>query len=826
MTAAPAAGVRPTGLTAAEAARLLDRCGPNTVVVHRRVPVWTRAARQFRDPMLVVLLGATALTLLTADYTDALIIGLVIVANSTVGVVQEVRADAAIAALADLAAPTARVRRDGVVVDVPATTIVPGDVVTLGEGDVVPADGEVLLAVALLVDESALTGESVPVEKDPPASTYAGTVVVHGRGEVAVTATGADSALGRTAAMLADAYTATPLQRRLAGLSRTLATAAGVLCLTVMTLGLLRGEPVELMVVTAVSLAVAAVPESLPAVVTLALAMGARRMAQRHAIVRRLPAVESLGSVTLLATDKTGTLTEGRMAVERAWMPTGEVVVRGVGYEPTGSLHDVDGQPCAPSRELRELLLATALCNDAQIAAPDEKSPEWRSVGDPTEAALLAAASRAGVDASALAADYPRLAESPFDSVRRRMTTVHGRPEGGHLVVTKGAPAAVLDPAVTTVDDDVRRLATTRAADLAADGYRVLAVASRVAAAASGDPAVESHGLRLLGLVAIADPVRANAGQTIAAFVDAGIAPVLVTGDHPGTANAVAGRVGIAPDRVHARMTPADKLELIRAWQADGHIVAMTGDGVNDGPALRKADIGVAMGRRGTEVARQSADLVLADDNLTTLVHAIEEGRRVYANVRRFLLYGLSGGLAEIAIMLVGPVVGLGLPLLPAQILWVNLLTHGLPGVALGAEPAEPGVLRRPPRRPDEPLLGGRLWLGIVGLSTVLTVLALGVGVWAERSGRPWQSLVFLVLAVTQLGVALGVRARRGPRGNPSLLGAVLIAAGLGVAGVFVPALRDLLGTEALTAAQVLLVVACGAVGYVGARAVGDRSLR
>ena len=538
----------------------------------------------------------------------------------------------------------------------------------------------------------------------------AGTTIVRGRGRAVVTATGTASAMGRIAALMGDQPGLTPLQRRLAGVGRVLAVAAVVLSAIVLVTGLVRGQGAELMVVTAISLVVAAVPESLPAVVTLALALGARRMSARHALIRRLPAVETLGSVTVLGTDKTGTLTQGNMVVRRLWTPDGgDAEIGGSGYGPEGELTRA-GRPVDPGQapDLGRVLTAGALCNDAALRPPDGGQEAWTAVGDPTEAALLAAAAKFGLDPGELRGRFPRVAELPFDSDRKRMTTVHRLPDGGLRVICKGAPEAILAPEFIAGDAATLRRAAERAGELALGGFRVLAVAEASRPDQPPGPGME-QGLRLLGLTAILDPPRPTAAATIASCQAAGITPVLITGDHPATARAIARDLGIIGDgaevvdcgevghaagfgtaRVFARATPEQKLTIIQAHQAAGDVVAMTGDGVNDGPALRRADIGVAMGKRGTEVARQAADLVLADDDLGTVVAAAEEGRRVYANIRRFLLYGLAGGSAEIAVMLIGPLVGLALPLLPAQILWVNLLTHGLPGVALGSEPADP----------------------------------------------------------------------------------------------------------------------------------------
>ncbi|MEZ7154128.1 cation-translocating P-type ATPase [Streptomyces sp. MAD19A] len=830
------------GLSSAEAARRLTRHGPNALPEEPRTPVLRRVLQQLRDPLIVVLLVAAVLTIATGDLSDAAVIVFVIVVNTTVGVVQEVRAEQAVRALSALSAPTARVVRDGTERSLPAAEVVPGDVVLLAEGDIVPADGDITSAAALLTDESSLTGESVPVEKasggDASHGTVsAGTVVVHGRGRVAVTATGAHSALGRIATLMGGAPGPTPLQRRLADFGRVLAAVIVALCALVLALGLVRGQPVELMIVAAISLAVAAVPESLPAVVTLALALGARRMADRHAIVRRLPAVETLGSVTVIATDKTGTLTEGRMAAERLWTPQGEATVRGTGYEPRGRvLREGRAVTADDAPDLAALLSVAVLCNDAALEPVPDGSAEWRALGDPTEAALLVAGARLGLDRAALERALPRVEEMPFDSGRKRMTTVHRRPDGALRVACKGAPESLLRPQVLVDGPDLLARAADRAEALARDGYRVLAVASADLEEASEPSGTWESGLSLLGLVGILDPPRSASEPAIAACVRAGIVPVLITGDHPLTARAVAERLGIASReeavttgqriregtvgdltdvRVYARTTPEQKLDIVEAWRGAGEVVAMTGDGVNDGPALRRADIGVAMGRRGTEVARQAADLVLADDNPATIVSAVEEGRRVYANVRRFLLYGLAGGMAEILVMLLGPFLGMPLPLLPAQILWINLLTHGLPGVALGAEPVAPETMRRPPRPPDESVLGAGLWPRVLFMGAFVAAVTLVAGVWARETGRPWQSMIFLVLGATQLGIALGSRVRPGSLANPFLLVAVGAALGLQVAGVYVPPLRDLLGTEPLSLGDLAIACVLSGLGYV-----------
>ena len=487
---------------------------------------------------------------------------------------------------------------------------------------------------------------------------------------------------------------------------------------------------------------------------------------------------------------------------------------------------------------LGRLLAAGALCNDAALRPPDGGQQAWTAVGDPTEAALLAAAVKFGLHPGGLQDRFPRIAELPFDSDRKRMTTAHRLPDGSIRVICKGAPEVMLSPRFITGDDGTLNLAAERAGQLARGGFRVLAVAEadRPDQAGQPGPGME-RGLRLLGLTAILDPPRPAAAATIASCQAAGITPVLITGDHPATARAVADDAQVPGDgaevvdcgaavgtaatgsaRVFARATPEQKLAIIAARQAAGDVVAMTGDGVNDGPALRRADIGVAMGRRGTEVARQASDLVLADDELGTVVAAAEEGRRVYANIRRFLLYGLAGGSAEIAVMLFGPLVGLALPLLPAQILWVNLLTHGLPGVALGSEPADPAAMRRPPRPPAESVLGAGLWQRIVRVGVVIAAVTLGVALWGHATGRPWQSMAFFALGTTQLAVALGSRARPGTLANPALLWAVAGALGLQFAGLYLPFLNDLLKTEPLTGLDLLVVVALSTLGYAAIR--------
>ncbi|MFC5139817.1 cation-translocating P-type ATPase [Actinomycetospora rhizophila] len=799
-TTAPA-----SGLGDVEAAARLLREGPNELPRPARRSVLRRVAAQLRDPLVLVLLVVAAVTTTIGDHADTAVVLLVVLGNTTVGVIQEIRADRSVEALDRLGAARARVRRDGRVRTVPAREVVPGDVLVVGAGDVLAADGTVVWGESLQLDEAAITGESLPVEAHRPGTAVlSGSVVTRGRGEVVVGATGPSSAMGRIAEGLVRTRTRrTPLQRLLAVLGRRLALVTAALCAVVFVLGLLRGEDPLLMLVAAMSLAVAAVPESLPVVVTLGLALGARRMAARNAVARSLPAVETLGAVTLLATDKTGTLTEGRLRVAEVWT-------------------ERDG-------DLDALVGATVLCNDA----PAEPAGDAASPGtDPLETALVDWARDRGVDVAGVRRRHPRRGALPFDAVRRRMTTWHDDGEGGVLVVGKGAPETVLPPPDESTRADRAR---AWAEDAAGRGLRVLVVAT---GHRRSDPtaAEAEQELDPVGVVALQDLPRAAARGALDGCRRAGIRPVVLTGDHPATAATVAEQVGLAgpgePVRVAAvdedadrrdhllevdvvaRCRPERKLELVAGWQARGEVVAMTGDGVNDGPALRRADIGVAMGRRGTEVARQAADLVLADDDLNTVVAAVEEGRRIHSNVRRFLAYALAGGLAEVLVMLAGPAIGVALPLLPAQILWINLLTHGLPGVAFGTEPSEPGAMAAPPRRPGSSVLAGGLWLAVLVVGT--TVAALTVAALLLVGGPDPRSAAFLTLGLGQLGAAIGLRSRRAPRavrspGPDWLLIAVAGAVLAQLAAVTVGPLMSLLRTTTPTPAG-LATATAGAV--------------
>ncbi|MDI6912152.1 cation-transporting P-type ATPase [Nocardioides sp.] len=817
------------GLTAAEAAERLREQGANLPPRGRQRRLLGRVLDQLRDPMILLLMGAFVVIVALGDVADASIIAAVVVLNTTIGVVQEVRAANALAALDRMAAPWATVLRDGELTRVPAPDVVTGDLVRLEAGDVVPADGELVEAAGLQVDESAMTGESVPVIRGPGEELLAGTVLTRGRGFATVTRTGAESGLGRIAAQIAAAgVRPTPLQQRLSRLSRQLVVLTVAVAALVLVLGLLRGEPLDDMVILAVSLAVAAIPESLPAVVTIALALGAYRMARRSALVRRLPAVETLGSVTVLASDKTGTLTEGRMVVQELWSPHGAWRVTGQGYAVDGTLV-AQGADVVPA-ELDALARDLVLCNDARLGGP--RDGDWDVVGDPMEAALLVAVAKHDPAALGSAATWERVDETPFDSETKRMTTVHRAAGDGPgpgdgecwLVVCKGAPEAVIG---LLADRAVAAAAQEAATGLAERGFRVLAVADRTAPTRPEDL---DHGLVLRGLAALADPPRTTAEEVVRACRAAGIRTVMITGDHPATARAIADQLtltregpelaegaevgrGEHADRVdrigvYARVRPEHKVDIIDAWQRRGDVVAMTGDGVNDAPALRRADIGIAMGDRGTEVARQAADLVLADDDLRTVVVAVGEGRRIYGNIRRFLRYGLSGGLAEVLVLVAGPFVGIPLPLAPGQILWINMITHGLPGVAFGGEPPDPQDMRRPSPSPEQSVLGQGLLRQILAAGTLIGIVALVAGLLAPDGQH--QTWVFLTLGLAQLGVALSLRApRRGLQWRSrGLEVAVLIAAALQVLAVAWFPLRDLLRTDTVPAVDALLLLA------------------
>lgn len=799
------------GLSYAEALRRLTDDGPNAVPAAAPTTLVARVLAQLRDPMILLLGAAFVVVLALGDVPDASIIAMVVLVNTSIGVVQERRAEQAMAALGRMAAPRAHVLRDGRVSDIEAIGLVRGDVVRLEAGDVVPADLVADEAVGLEVDESSMTGESVPVGRTVGEELLSGTVVTKGRGWGVVVRTGAESGLGRIAALIATTRTEqTPLQARLRRLSRQLVVATAAISFLVLLLSVTRGVSFGDSLILAVSLAVAAIPESLPAVVSVALALGAHRMAKQSAIVRWLPAVETLGSVTVLASDKTGTLTEGRMSVQRIWTPNA-----------------VD-EPA--------LLRDVVLCNDARLTGSET---DRTLIGEPMEAALLLAAADQGIEAVELRDRWTRVDEVPFESQSRHMVTVDRATDGTTLEVVKGAPEVVLS---MLPDNAERRRGAAVAEELAGAGFRVLSVAHR-----SWRPTQERpESLVLVGLVGIADPLRADAAAVVADCRDAGIRTVLITGDHPATAGAIARDAGIlaasspgspvgpgtdgevmdgaavdrgehveAADRVHvyARTRPEQKVDIIEALKARGHIVAMTGDGVNDGPALRRADIGVAMGKRGTEVARQAADVVLADDNLRTLVTAVGEGRRVYANIRTFLRYGLSGGLAEVLVLLLGPFLGIPFPLGAGQILWINMLTHGVPGVAFGGEPLDQRDMRHPSPSPERSVLGGGLVRQIVASGVLIATVSLVAGLLAQNQGWHVQSAVFLTLGAAQLGLALALRA---PRRRWSLAGrgielAVAIALLLQMAALWFGPLRGLLGTEVLEprAQLFLLALAC-----------------
>jgi Ca2+-transporting ATPase len=748
---APAAG-----LTEHQAAERLAEHGRNDLDGGRHHPLRDAVVHQLTDTVVVVLLLAAVLTAAVGDATDTAVILAVIVLNTALGVGQELRSGRALAALAAMTAPHATVVRAGVARDVDAAEVVPDDLLRVAAGDIVAADAVVGSAEALQADESMLTGESVPVSKRSGDPVFAGTVVVRGHADATVTATGRRTRMGGIAHTLGEAgVVATPIQRQLAVLGRRLAVAVAVAAVVVGGLDLLNGRSLEASVVLAISLAVAAIPESLPAVVSLALAMAAHRMSGRGVLVRRMAAVEAIGSITVLASDKTGTLTEGRMSVAEVWTPDGTADAR------------------------RRLLHAGVLCNDACLGADTAPAPR----DDPIEVALVEAATRDGIDVPALRAAWIRVAEEPFDAALARMTTSHRAPDRSLVEIRKGSPEALLP------DLPGAAAAADAAQAFARDGYRVLAVTT-----SAGD------GRHIAGLVAFRDPARSDAGAFVNAFRTAGVRPIMITGDHQDTARAIAGAVHIEPDDVFARVHPEEKLAIVTGLQGQGEIVAMTGDGVNDAPALHGSDVGVSMGARATEVARQAADIVLTTDDLSALIPAIGEGRRAFDNLRRYLHYALGGGLAEVLIMVIGPLLGFAVPLQAGQILWVNLLTHGLPGVAIGNEPAADDVLRRPPRPPREPLLDRSTARRVAVLGAVIAASCLAVGEWGRYTDRPAQSLVFVTLTFAQLAAALLLRPRgTAVRANPMLPAAVALNVMLVILAVAWSPLRELLHTAPLT---------------------------
>lgn len=818
----------PDGLTTREARNRLDKQGQNILPEQRHRSPLVILFKQFADFMIVVLLLAAIISGFVGEPQDTIAILVIVFLNAIIGAIQEYRAERAVAALREMAAPEAKVLRDGKAITLAATELVTGDVVLLEAGSIAPADLRLFNVEELQTDESALTGESQPVEKhserlpeidlpigDRKNLVFKSSLITRGQGQGIVIATGLQTEIGRIAELLhGEAGVKTPLQVRLTRFSRYLALAVLGICAVVFTAGLLQGQPILLMFLTAVSLAVAAIPEALPAVITVSLALGARKLIRQNALVRNLPAVETLGSVTFICADKTGTLTQNHMAVELFY----------VNEERHKSLTGADG-----SKSMSEIGKVLALNNDVSLQ-------DGKPHGDPTELALFEAAQKEGFDKHELDQSMPRLAVIPFDSDRKQMTTLHPYREGV-VAYVKGAPEQLIQQCSKTITkdglvDSNQESLLAEAEQLANEGYRVLAIAMRELSSVPESIKADSVEIDLtfLGLVALIDPPRPEASKAVEDCLSAGITPVMITGDHPGTARAIGKRLGITDDeqgimsgeelsklddetfanlvesvRVYARVTPEQKLRIVKALQVNGEFVAMTGDGVNDAPALKRANIGVAMGQKGTDVAREAASMVLLDDNFATIVHAVRVGRQIFDNIRKFIKYTMSSNSGEIWTLFLAPFLGLPIPLLPIHILWINLVTDGLPGLALTAERAEPGIMKRPPRSPDENIFAHGMWQHIVWVGIFIAGLSIAAMAWAiSREVSYWQTVVFTVLTVSQLFHSLAVRSdsislfRLGLFSNPLLLSAVVFTLCLQLMVIYVPALNSIFHTEPL----------------------------
>jgi Ca2+-transporting ATPase len=778
------------GLSRAEAKRRLGEHGPNELEAPRAITPWKLLLEQFRNILILILLAAVGLSIVLGHATEAIVIGAIVLLAAVLGFVQEYRAERAIEALRRMAAPTATVLRDGEEVDVPARELVPGDVVRLRAGDKVSADGRLAQAVNLRVEEAALTGESMPVEKqtaelegddlsvgDRTNMVYAGTAIAYGRGSAVVVATGMETEFGGIAQMLESIErTKTPLQLSLDRVATVLARAALVVVLLVVSIALLRGQPLLDMLLFGTALAVAVVPEALPAVITISLTLAAQRMAKRNALVRRLPAIETLGSVSVICTDKTGTLTRDEMTVRKILVADEMLEVSGAGYEHEGDFSR-NGSRVDPPKPLVEALHAAALASDAQLLA-GETDGQLQVRGDPTEGALLVAATKAGLDQDELRSRFPRVDEIPFTSESKRMTTLHETPDGV-VAYAKGAPEVILASCrrrltasgEAELDADTREAVLETSQTLAGEALRVLAVARRSAATRAN----AERDLTLLALIGMIDPPREEAKQAVETCKKAGVTPVMITGDHPLTAAAIARELDILTDgravtgpelesmddaelerevdviQVYARVSPVHKLRVVTALQRRGHSVAMTGDGVNDAPALKKADIGVAMGITGTDVAKEAAAMTLTDDNFASIVAAVEEGRGVFANIRKYLMYLLAANLGEIGLLFGASLLGKPLPLSAVQILYVNLATDGLPALALSVDPPERDLMRRRPRSRREGIFTRPVLtlIAVGGAWSALVTLLLFV--WALSAGRELEEAMTMTFATLVL---------------------------------------------------------------------------
>ncbi|AOW93735.1 carbonate dehydratase [Rhodococcus sp. WMMA185] len=774
-----------SGLDQQTARERFAQFGPNTLPRPARAGLLMRWLRQFHNPLIYVLLVCGVVTMALGEVVDSSVIFAVVIVNAIVGFVQESRAEAALEGLRALIRTEARVVRDGEVRSVPSERVVPGDLVVVEAGDRVPADMRMITLTELSADESSLTGESAPVSKNevalPPDTVvadrrnmlYSGTLVTSGTGSGIAVATGANTELGEIHRLVGAADTlATPLTRKLAWFSRVLTVVIVALAAVTFVAGLLRAAEETNTFTAAVALAVSAIPEGLPAAVTVTLAIGVGRMARRRAVVRRLPAVETLGSTTVVCSDKTGTLTENQMTVQTVWTPDLVVDVHGSGFAPVGDIVDSTGAPVDPNPHaaLRWTLLAGLLCNDASLSGTEDG--QWSVVGDPTEGAMVVVAAKAGYDQDRTLSDMPRTGSIPFSSDRCYMATRHTRPDGPPVVVVKGAVEQVLAlcrgqmSAAGEMDSLAAEEILQATSELADRGLRVLATAVRdddPTDPADPDPDQLPGTLLFTGLQAMVDPPRASAADSVRACRRAGIAVKMITGDHAATATAIASRIGLtdqspadnatltgrdladmtdeeleeAADRasVFARVSPQQKLRLVEALQRRGHVAAMTGDGVNDAPALRRADIGIAMGRSGTEVAKDSSDMVLTDDDFATIEAAVEEGRGVFDNLTKFIAWTLPTNVGQGAVILVAILGGLTLPILPVQILWINMTTALVLGLMLAFEPKERDIMARPPRDPDRPLLTSALTLRILLVSTVLVVGTWWLFQWELSTG-------------------------------------------------------------------------------------------